>query len=124
MKPTYLIASAILPTAGFATPSLSVAGMPTGFDLQLPTELSASSVLQDDGFVELIRQGRGRGRSGDRDRDDDRGGRDDRDDHGGRSDDDRGHDDDRSSGRDRPRIPGGSGCDDPHDLIEHPECRV
>lgn len=24
----------------------------------------------------------------------------------------------------RPRIPGGSGCDDPHDIIEHPECRV
>lgn len=28
------------------------------------------------------------------------------------------------SGRDRPRIPGGSGCDDPQDLIEHPECRL
>lgn len=27
-------------------------------------------------------------------------------------------------GRSKPRIPGGSGCDDPHDLIEHPECRV
>ena len=25
--------------------------------------------------------------------------------------------------RRRPRIPGGSGCDDPHDIIEHPECR-
>jgi hypothetical protein len=24
----------------------------------------------------------------------------------------------------RPRVPGGSGCDDPHDLIEHPECNV
>ena len=24
----------------------------------------------------------------------------------------------------RPRIPGGSGCDDPHDIIEHPECRI
>jgi hypothetical protein len=23
----------------------------------------------------------------------------------------------------RPRVPGGSGCDDPRDLIEHPECR-
>ena len=23
----------------------------------------------------------------------------------------------------RPRVPGGSGCDDPHDIIEHPECR-
>ena len=26
-------------------------------------------------------------------------------------------------GRSKPRIPGGSGCDDPGDLIEHPECR-
>ncbi|WP_137701428.1 hypothetical protein [Marimonas lutisalis] len=26
-------------------------------------------------------------------------------------------------GRSKSRIPGGSGCDDPHDLIEHPECR-
>lgn len=26
--------------------------------------------------------------------------------------------------RGKPRVPGGSGCDDPRDLIEHPECRV
>jgi hypothetical protein len=25
--------------------------------------------------------------------------------------------------RRKPRVPGGSGCDDPDDLIEHPECR-
>lgn len=25
--------------------------------------------------------------------------------------------------RNKPRVPGGSGCDDPEDLIEHPECR-
>ena len=24
--------------------------------------------------------------------------------------------------RRKPRVPGGSGCDDPRDLIEHPEC--
>jgi hypothetical protein len=24
--------------------------------------------------------------------------------------------------RRKPRVPGGSGCDDPEDLIEHPEC--
>ncbi len=24
--------------------------------------------------------------------------------------------------RRKPRIPGGSGCDDPEDIIEHPEC--
>jgi hypothetical protein len=26
--------------------------------------------------------------------------------------------------RRKKRIPGGSGCDDPEDIIEHPECRV
>ena len=26
--------------------------------------------------------------------------------------------------RSKPRVPGGSGCDDPRDLIEHPECNV
>jgi hypothetical protein len=26
--------------------------------------------------------------------------------------------------RRKPRVPGGSGCDDPEDVIEHPECRV
>jgi hypothetical protein len=25
--------------------------------------------------------------------------------------------------RSKPRVKGGSGCDDPRDLIEHPECR-
>ena len=26
--------------------------------------------------------------------------------------------------RSKPRVPGGSGCDDPRDVIEHPECAV
>ncbi len=119
MKPSNLIASAILATAGFMAPSISMAGTPISIDLQLPSDQSAPSFLQNDSDIELVRQGRGRGRGGDRDRDDDRD--DDRnDDRGGRDD----RDGDRSSGRDRPRIPGGSGCDDPLDLIEHPECRV
>lgn len=25
--------------------------------------------------------------------------------------------------RSKPRQKGGSGCDDPHDIVEHPECR-
>jgi hypothetical protein len=51
-------------------------------------------------------RGRGRGRGGDR------------------SSDDNGSSTGNSSGsgRSRPRIPGGSGCDDPGDLLEHPEC--
>ncbi|MCB2130611.1 MAG: hypothetical protein KDE03_16465 [Rhodobacteraceae bacterium] len=31
------------------------------------------------------------------------------------------HQDDVSKRR-KPRVPGGSGCDDPRDIIEHPEC--
>ncbi len=30
---------------------------------------------------------------------------------------------DMEAKRRKPRVPGGSGCDDPRDLIEHPECR-
>jgi hypothetical protein len=29
----------------------------------------------------------------------------------------------RGRGRGKVRVPGGSGCDDPGDIIEHPECR-
>lgn len=32
-------------------------------------------------------------------------------------------DDVERRGRKRPRVPGGSGCDDPGDILEHPECR-
>ena len=30
----------------------------------------------------------------------------------------------KGSGRGKTRVPGGSGCDDPRDLIEHPECSL
>jgi hypothetical protein len=33
------------------------------------------------------------------------------------------HDTNTIVDRRRPRVPGGSGCDDPRDVIEHPECR-
>ena len=65
--------------------------------------------------VEMARRGRGRGRGrgGDRDRNDDQDRARDRDDDRGGS----------GSGRSKPRVPGGSGCDDAHDVAEHPECR-
>jgi hypothetical protein len=31
---------------------------------------------------------------------------------------------DKEAKRSKPRVPGGSGCDSPHDRVEHPECRV
>lgn len=74
-------------------------------------------------------RGRDRDRSSDDSRSDDRGrgrGSDDGPgDDNGRRGDDRGFNggvNGGGSGRDRTRIPGGSGCDDPRDLIEHPEC--
>jgi len=29
----------------------------------------------------------------------------------------------RGKGGRKPRVPGGSGCDDPGDILEHPECQ-
>ena len=57
-------------------------------------------------------RGRGRGRGGDRDDDD------------SASNDDS-NDDSPASGskRRKPRVPGGSGCDDAGDIAEHAECR-
>ncbi len=68
-----------------------------------------------------VKQGRSgtgkRGRDRGRDDDDDRG-------RGRGSDDGAKRGGGSGSGRDRPRIPGGSGCDSPRDLLEHPECTV
>lgn len=62
---------------------------------------------------------------GDDDNDNDDSEDDDNSGHGGGDDDDDDSDEDGSgSGRDRPRIPGGSGCDDAGDAQEHAECNV
>ncbi|MCB2130124.1 MAG: hypothetical protein KDE03_13850 [Rhodobacteraceae bacterium] len=64
-----------------------------------------ASIVADSGHGEIDRRGRGRGgRDGSRSSDDDNGG--------------------SGSGRSKPRVPGGSGCDDPGDIAEHAECRV
>jgi hypothetical protein len=56
------------------------------------------------------------GDSDDNDSGDDNGGDDD-------SSDDDGDDDASGSGRSKPRVPGGSGCDSAEDIAEHPECK-
>jgi hypothetical protein len=65
----------------------------------------------------------GSGHGGDDDNDDDNSGSG----HGGdddsSSDDSDDDGDDSNSGRRKPRIPGGSGCDDAQDVVEHAECR-
>ena len=113
MKHQTLWASMAIVGAAFLMPTASMASVSDGFDLASPNFDISSAVTEDDGSYETARRGRGRG--GDRSRDDDRrkSGKD-------RSDDRR---DDRSSGRDRARVPGGSGCDDAGDILEHPECQ-
>ncbi|MGB3315072.1 MAG: hypothetical protein WBB85_11720 [Albidovulum sp.] len=74
----------------------------------------AGIVADNDNSV-LDRQGRGRGRG--RGGDDDRRGGHGSDRHRGGS-----NDDASGSGRSRPRVPGGSGCDDPGDVAEHAGC--
>ena len=88
----------------------------------------ALSGMSDDATILLAKHGSDDGpdhdanddKGGDRDDDDD-----DRDNSGkgssGSSDDD---DDSSGSGRSKPRIPGGSGCDDAGDVAEHADCQV
>ncbi len=104
MKSLQILACSALMASSILAPTMSFAS------LGGPTFDQTPSVETDDGAYQEARRGRGRG--GDRDR----GDRDDsRSDHDDRRD-------DRSGGRSKPRVPGGSGCDDPGDIREHPEC--
>jgi hypothetical protein len=87
--------------AALALGSLPVAASPLEAGTYLSGATAIAGPASDDGSFE--RRGRGRG-GDDRANDDRRGGSGG---HGG-----------------RPRVPGGSGCDDPEDIIEHPECRI
>jgi hypothetical protein len=132
---TILLSSA---AALMLSTSLSFAGVPA---------LDDALVASPNGFVHLAKDGGGgdggnsgsggggggnSGSGGGNSSDD---GDDSGDDHGGGhhggddSDDDNDNDDDsnddnNASGRDKPRIPGGSGCDDPGDVAEHAACRA
>ncbi|MGB7268998.1 MAG: hypothetical protein WBC90_05700 [Albidovulum sp.] len=82
--------------------------------------------------IVIARRGGDRDRGRDRDRDDDHHSGHDDDDHSGRhggrhgghhnSDDDTSDNDASGSNRRRPRVPGGSGCDDAGDIAEHAGC--
>ena len=102
-------------TLGFTVsslPALAISGLGDGLQ-KAPAGLS----LQVDDADLLGKRGRGRGRGGS----DSSGGG-----HGGGSDDGSGGSSGgsgKSGGHGgRPRTPGGSGCDDPGDILEHPEC--
>lgn len=107
MTPLRLFASATLALA-LAVPVTPVfAAMPA-----TPGTFADLAVDGAGALVIDVKQGRsGTGLRG-RDRNDDSRG-------GGKSDDSAGS---GGSGRTKVRIPGGSGCDSPADLLEHPEC--
>lgn len=97
-----ILACAAVAVMAFTAPLPAVAGI----------ENLGIFVLDDD--IQIVaRQGRGRG--GDDRQDDDSRSRGSR---GGSSDDDA-----SGSGRSKPRVPGGSGCDDAGDIAEHASCR-
>ena len=139
MKLNTLLSSAALMVGLVLIPGSALAAT----NVFLPDVFEAMSVIgadtvvpSEDGTYQLARRGRGRGGDDDRsddDDDDDRSGRggddrhsdDDDDDRSGRDRDrsDRDRDRDRSGGSGRrARVPGGSGCDDPGDILEHSEC--
>jgi hypothetical protein len=77
-------------------------------------EVALDQSSQDDMII-LAKQNRGGdGQRGGDSNDDDSG-----DDN---SNDDNSNDDVSGSGRKKPRVPGGSGCDDPGDVAEHASC--
>ncbi|WP_210529240.1 hypothetical protein [Rubellimicrobium arenae] len=82
------------------------------------SRIAGMQAFDGPGHGDSVAERRGRGR-------DDRGGDDRRGDRRGRGADDDRRDDSRSGGRHggRARVPGGSGCDDAHDIAEHPQCR-
>lgn len=111
MKSLQILGCSALVACSLFTPTLSFASVGTESRLGVLTFDQSPSVETNDGSYQEARRGRGRG--GDRDR----GGRDD-----SRSDRDDRRDDRSGGGRSKPRVPGGSGCDDPGDVLEHPEC--
>lgn len=121
MKNILLASVAIL----FVGTTASFAAMPA-----LDLEPALSSVAQQD-YLQSAKDG------GDDSGGDDNSGSDDSDDSDDDSNDDNGNDNDDSadddsnddspesnSNRSKPRIPGGSGCDDAGDIAEHAECRT
>ena len=118
MKTHHLIAAAVLSAAGMTVPGLSFAAVSATHEVTGQLSLTAPAAVHDDTGLEVAEKGRGRGRGGDRARDDDRRERSER----RERTESRERSDDRASGRSRPRIPGGSGCDDAGDIAEHPAC--
>jgi hypothetical protein len=111
----------------------------SAFSLSAITLCQAATLPLDDllatsngGLTGLIQHaksensGSGNSGGGNDDSGNDGGGDDGTDDQGGDNDDDGADDDDDNdvsgSGRKKPRVPGGSGCDDPGDVEEHASC--
>jgi hypothetical protein len=79
--------------------------------------------MQQDGNILLVRRGRGGDDSGSDDNGGDRDGNDDGQDSDSSSSTNDSNNDVSGSGRKKPRVKGGSGCDDAGDVAEHAACR-
>lgn len=100
---TLLLATAVMLTTGISSQAA------------LTTSDTAPVIKTDDGTT-MMEAKRGRGRGGDDRGGDRRGGK-------ARSTDDNSRGTESGSGRKKPRVPGGSGCDDAGDIAEHAGCR-
>lgn len=137
MKLQLLLNSAAIAIAAISVPQIAGAAVDATLLQSIAPPAWAVRTQTDDNTFQLAKSGSGRDGDGGRGRDDDDD--DDDDDHIGGSNDDGedhqsgGHNNGASStgnsagdvsgsNRRRPRIPGGSGCDDAGDIAEHPEC--
>ena len=123
MKRTLILGTVALVTAGLASPQMANATIDATLLSSDDVTVSIQAVPKYQGAFEIARQGRGRGGDDDGGSNSGHGSGDDdnRDDDGGAED--NSGDDESGSGRSKPRIPGGSGCDDAGDVMEHAECR-
>lgn len=117
------IAGVMIAAAALAAPNVTIAAVNDSFATPPSHIFAAKQTLMYEKSTESAKRGRGRGRGGDDDRGRDKD-RSDNNDYPNNRGDSRSLNDNSPSGRSRPRIPGGSGCDDPGDIAEHPECRV
>ena len=126
MKTTMIASLAVALGLTAGLPALALPKAVTGAVILLDhgTNLAPSLAVdagQDEAVIILARRGSDDG--DDHDSDDDHGGDRDRgsDDSSARSSDDNGTV--KASGRKKPRVKGGSGCDDAGDIAEHADCR-
>ncbi|MEZ5776945.1 MAG: hypothetical protein R3E44_01145 [Paracoccaceae bacterium] len=116
MKLHHILACSTFALCALSIPTGAMASIQTDTGIGVLEIITDKKIATEDGSFELSRRGRG----GDDKGRDDRGG----DRRRGKGADDNGGDNNRGGrGGRRMRIPGGSGCDDAGDILEHAACR-